>query len=298
MSTRDDPLAKLTVSPDRVFYATGILLDAQDFDAEQTYHRSRLARSLAYLHGSGTVAGLEVVPETAGEEQLAVKPGIAIDRLGRLIEIPRQACIRLQRWFDDNKQITDDDLKQSLYGEPYNGIVVDVFLRFVACERGKTPAFASGPFDALDAVTPSRLRDGYELSLVIRKDLELPLPVGAPPLTERDPRLKLPQNPWPDLSAIADLNARRTTLNQAIFNAWREGTEQWDRNGHPVPLPEHTERQDTTALFLARVVLPATAGTNGGRPVRSQVPITADNINNQLRSFVYTAGALARWIGV
>src|SRR5262245_37226124 len=109
MSTRNDPLAAAAETAragvlDRVFYATGILLAADDFDAEQTYHRGRLARALAYLHGSGTVAGLRVgvLPALAPgadpaflqgrEEELRVQPGLAIDRLGRLIEIPRAAC--------------------------------------------------------------------------------------------------------------------------------------------------------------------------------------------------------------
>ena len=45
---------------ERPSYATGILLDAQDFTDEQTYHRGRLARALASLTGGGTLAGLRV----------------------------------------------------------------------------------------------------------------------------------------------------------------------------------------------------------------------------------------------
>ena len=49
----DDPLYAL---PDagRPHYATGMLLDAVDFAAEQTYHRNRLARALAFVSGAGT----------------------------------------------------------------------------------------------------------------------------------------------------------------------------------------------------------------------------------------------------
>src|SRR5437879_5857168 len=49
----------------RVFYATGVLLDAQNLDAEQLYDHRRLGRALSYLHGSGTLAGLEVTWEKA-----------------------------------------------------------------------------------------------------------------------------------------------------------------------------------------------------------------------------------------
>ena len=91
--------------PQRPFYATGMLLDAADFSAEQTYHRGRLAQALALLSGGGTLAGLAVghaaenLP-TDRPEEIRVAPGVAIDRLGRLVEIGRPACLRLQRWWD------------------------------------------------------------------------------------------------------------------------------------------------------------------------------------------------------
>src|SRR2546421_4676559 len=73
----------------RVFYATGVLLDAQHLDAEQLYDHRRLGRALSYLHGSGTLAGLEVTWEKATggrSERLVVKPGIALGRLRRVIQ--------------------------------------------------------------------------------------------------------------------------------------------------------------------------------------------------------------------
>ena len=69
MSTSTDPLSEKVQSPDRLFFATGVLLDAEDFKAEQLYHRGRLSRALAYLHGYGTVAGLKV------EWQPPLEPG-------------------------------------------------------------------------------------------------------------------------------------------------------------------------------------------------------------------------------
>src|SRR5438105_2786296 len=120
MTVSSDPLkaALATVEPldgtngirgldsrDRLAFATGQMLSADDFQAEQGYHRGRLARALASLHGSGTVAGLRVAhvaPTPTVEEQLQVQPGIAIDRLGRLIELPRAACLRLNVWWTDH----------------------------------------------------------------------------------------------------------------------------------------------------------------------------------------------------
>ena len=289
MSTRGDPLGKRPEPPDRVFYATGTLLDAQDFEAEQTYHRGRLARALAYLQGSGTVAGLKVEWRASAdrEEELLVRAGIALDRLGRIIEVPRDACLRLNRWYLAQDV---DDLIQGLHGAPHDGLVVDVFVRFLACERGKTPAFATGPFDVVDALTPSRLRDFYQLDLIIRRE-------ATPPL---------PQAPWPDLpgpgqpgsSRTARRSARtrkRAALREAIFEAWREGTADWTDDG-PVPLPEHAVGQDPRSLFLARLVLPAVIGPAGSRPVRTTgQPVRVDNDS---RPFVYGTGALAAWLGL
>jgi hypothetical protein len=294
MSTTNDVLTGAE-SPDRVFYATGVLLDANDFTAEQSYHRGRLARALAFLHGSGTVAGLKVEHELATapttefpqgtEEHLEVNPGLAIDRLGRLIEVPRAACMRLGRWYDEiaarrtaeasgPRKDTVDDLIQAHHGPPFNGVVADVFLRFAACERGKTPAFATGPFDALDAVQPSRLRDAYELKLVLRKEANPPLP----------------ESHWPDLGSIADPAARRTAVQEAIFNAWpRDETLDPD---DPEPTLEYPPDFDRAAVFLARITIPAApSAAPQTAPARSADPVRVDNSG---RLFVYRARALAR----
>lgn len=292
-----DPLAKRPEPPDMVAYAIGMLLGADDFEDEQLYHRGRLARALRYLHGAGTVAGLRVVwvaPLAEGadpefprgrEESLVVRPGVAVDRLGRLIEVPSAACIRLDRWYNGQPP---DRLTAALHpkdgADPLSGVVVDVFIRHYLCERGKTPAFASGPFDALDAVRPSRLREFYKLELVAR--------------VENPPPLPAPQ--WSDLSGIADPDERREALQEEIFNAWQEGVESasggWGNDG-PAPLREHVEDQDTTSLFLARLTLPAVAAaSNDERPVRTAGQEV--NVDNHSRTFVYTAGALARWLGL
>ena len=288
MSLELDPLAKAQAegeSQDRLWYATGVLLDAKDFLDEQTYHRGRLARALAYLYGSGTVAGLRVVWEPAvgpgadvslpdgRPERIKVEPGLAIDRLGRLVELPRTACLRLNRWYEAQ---SDDDLAQGFHGAPFNGVVVDVFLTFVACERGKTPAFAAGPYDALDPVVPSRIRDGYAVALVIRKEADPPVPV----------------NQWPDLSGVADPSERADRMRQAVFGAWREGTQWRELDGKLAPMLEHAAGQDTTAVLLARLVVPATQASSAARPQRTEdAPVLVDN---NIRPIVFNAG---RWAG-
>jgi hypothetical protein len=291
-----DPLETKPQAPDRLFYATGIMLDADDFKVEQLYHRSRLSRALLYLHGSGTVAGLFVEwvkPIAPGvdprfkqglEETIEVHPGIAIDRLGRIIEVPAKACIRLGRWYDQQEP---DELFKALHattqGGPNNVVTVDVFIRFHVCERGKTPCFATGPFDALDAVQPSRLREFYKLELIAREEDPAPLPADR----------------WPDLSGVAAAAARRTKIHEAIFNGWREGKEGdgkgWNEDG-PAPLTEDalTPQQDPTSLFLARLEIPVDPPESGQRPRRKDDEVV---VNNSSRRFVYTGAALAKLFG-
>jgi hypothetical protein len=298
---------------DRVHYATGILLAAEDFRAEQQYHRGRQARALRYLHGPGTVAGLHVTyePEVAAtedtpgrEEQLWVDAGLAIDQLGRLIELRTARCIRLERWYDYMSETAPDTLATARHtvtlqadrsnpdGTPalpeavdLTGVVLDIFLRFFVCEQGKTPAFASGPFDALDAVLPARLRDSAEVLLV-------PRTVDAP---------RYPVDPYAaideGLDAIADADERERTrrlrLRTVIFDAWDEPDDPRAR-ARPVEIPEQI---DSTSVFLARLVLPAglPPASHTAPPRSAGEPVEIDNSN---RLFAYTPRALAAWLGL
>lgn len=276
-----DPLSDPLLAPERPHYATGMLLGAEDFLAEQAYHRGRLARALAWLHGFGTVAGLRVTvqpatpatPENQGTpEQLVVDPGLALDRLGRLIELPRPACLDLTRWLTTLPADTRTAALHPKNGsDPYSGLVVDLFVRFVQCPHALTPALAAGPFDALDAAVPARLADSYELELVPRAET-------LPPL---------PQNAWPDLDTIADPAARAAAFQQAVFDLWPEGTRDLDGRGQLEALAEHVPGQDTAALWLARLAIPVA----GDPPLRAPGDVVLDNAS---RPFV---PASARWIG-
>jgi hypothetical protein len=292
MGTRSDPLRKGPV-PDRVFYATGALLDADDFTAEQTYHRARLARVLAYLHGSGTVAGLRVVHQpgiAAGadpalaegrEERLMVEPGLAVDPIGRLIEIPRAGCIRLGRWYQqqDAEQLSSAVHTLTADDTSLTGVVADVYARFVPCERGKTPAFVAGPFAALDAVAPSRVRDEYALDLVLRDEDTPPEPTRI---------LDLPDD---------DEDEARTQLHEAILDAWREGTDE-EGDAEISLLHAHAAGQDPTSVFLARLVIETEEGEPAAGDPPARVAERTVSVMNTMRPFVYTGGSLSRWMGI
>lgn len=296
MTTRNDPLTTEPRTTERLFYATGMLLDAVDFTDEQLYHRGRLARALAYLHGSGTVTGLAVEYNagTGGQDELRVQPGLAIDRLGRLVEVYTAACIRLQRWYD---QQSDDALRQALHTganaipievrkndteldvAEFEGVVVDLFIHFAACERGKTPAFASGPFDATDAAQPSRVQDGYELQLVLRNQTPVPA---------------LPSSPWTGLGSIADPQLRRRRIQETLLGHWPESSI-WtgDDRLKPLSIPD-LAGLDPTSVFLARVVLPVQVVAPPARLLRVAGEA---HLDNHSRPFAYPTGALAAGLG-
>ena len=112
-------------------------------------------------------------------------------------------------------------------------IVADIFLAFHECPRGYTPAFASGPFDALDASQPSRVRDGYELSLVLRTEADGDLPVAS--------------DPWEGIAG-ATVADRLAAAEQAAFELWHQAAQ---------PAPENAAGVDPTAVLLARLRIPA-----------------------------------------
>lgn len=297
---KSDPLLKPNTEADRLHYATGELLGADDFRDEQTYHRRQLARALLFLQGSGAIAGLRVVARhlpgsdpSLDDVELEVEPGLALDRAGRLIEVPRPACLRVRRWYEfvehqlpDSDGLDVDDLRTAFHGA--DGVVLaDIYLTFHPCDRGYTPAFASGPFDALDASQPSRVRDAYELALVPRSEAD------PPPAFD----------PW---AGIHDAPAalRPEVARQVSLNAWR-------MLAIPPPdtLPEaqNPAGVDPTAVLLARLSIPAGPAPDGdSAPVPDwtaaawpaptpppPAPVEeTPNIDNSVRNFLLPPAAL------
>ena len=289
-----DPLVS-SAHADRLHYSTGELLGADDFRDEQTYHRRQLARALLHLHGSGVIAGLRVFHRhrpgqngAADEVELEVKPGLALDHAGRLIEVPRDACLRLRRWFGfiaarppSSTELDAGDLRLAWRadgGVTAGGVIVaDVFLAFHQCPRGYTPAFASGPFDALDASQPSRVRDGYELSLVLR--------------TEADPDLPVASDPWAGIAG-ATVAERLAAAEQLAFDLWRQSAQ---------PAPENAAGVDPTAVLLARLRIPAEQNPNAAEaPIpdwsAAVWPTEHAHVDNRVRHVLLPPAAVRRVI--
>lgn len=211
-SNDSDPLEK-RITPERVNYRNGVLLDQKDFKDEQTYMRGRLSRALAFLHGSGTVAGLEVLNPETQPHVIMVMPGLAIDPVGRLIEVPVPYCIRAREWFaGQDKQ----DLEESFANSGGSAVVVDLFVKFNVCGRGMTPCFGVGNTEGTDAFAHERLLDGAFFEMEIRTEADPDKP--APDRFHGLPRID-PDNP-PDLSAALTIikNHKYTAWNEDMLN--------------------------------------------------------------------------------
>ena len=278
-SAPSDPLERQP-PPERVNYATGVLLQAEDFQDEQTYHRGRLAAALRHLVGFGTIAGLAVRAPVAedNELELRVEPGVALDRYGRLVELGAPYCIRLARWFA--AQATSA-LRPAIHRSPRTpfdvAVVADVFLAAKPCGRGKTPSFASGPFDALDALVPARMAEQPDLELVLRQE-------GAPA------DIPSPKNFWPAPNASAENKLK------AVLGSWDLGLSGGADEGLE-PLAEQVEDvgSDLSAVLLARIAIPVTLAADapsGTRPVLdlAQRP----RVDNGIRPFIFLPG---KWLG-
>jgi hypothetical protein len=253
--------------PDRVHYDTGVLLDAQDFRDEQTYHRGRLARALAYLGGSGTLVGLRASAQRpAPGPELQVAGGLAVDRLGRLIEVPRPWCLRLGPWLAAQ---TDDALRAALGPQ---GVVADLYLLYVARARGATPSFAHGAFDATDALSPARVRDAFRFTLRLRPE------AAADPAAPQF----LPAARFAALREVAPAE-RPAALREALLDGWTDALARPDGGALP-PLREHGPDVDPASVFIARVRLPAV--DDGPRPAVDLDTLSDTHVDNHARSFV------------
>lgn len=406
MASPTDPLSP-PQAPSRVFYSLGRMLGVDDFQADQNYHRGRLARALLQLCGTGTVSGLNVTvpqlwspgtsypafafvydanqnvqlntgtagisgstppafaaaaggsvvdsngivwtnqgpvnaagwrsstlfsypnaivdsnnniqilnvkpnlttgttrpiwntaigavtgdppstPSAAGAPaawicagpatlEVEVLPGVAIDRAGRIIEVPRAVCIRLQNWLSGQ---TNGDLNSAIHS---GNILVDVFATFVPCTNGVTPCFAtSDDYSATDAFSANRLLDSFAMQLVLR--------------TEANP--KLPQDQWLGTGAApagSVTQAYETSLKQSILTA-RSGAGAFEPFAPAGAIPvEYPAGFDYSSVFLARISIPATPGATGQPPTYQINQISIDNLS---RLFLYPASLVARAVGL
>lgn len=88
-----DPFVALRVSQ-------GMLLGVDDFHVLMGNPRGKHMLHQAWLHGSGVVWGLGVKPH--GRHELTVRPGLAVDGLGRELVLTGSTTVDIADWLRDN----------------------------------------------------------------------------------------------------------------------------------------------------------------------------------------------------
>ena len=80
----------------RVNYFEGRLLSADDFRAEQEYHRRKSRLHNLRLHGSGVASGLTVsLSGGTSRPAITVKPGVGIDPIGNELELDAERAVAI-----------------------------------------------------------------------------------------------------------------------------------------------------------------------------------------------------------
>ena len=285
--------------PERLHYAAGVLLDTTDFEDEQAYHRAQLGRALTALFGFGTLAGLRVLHTATAlpgdnstcSVEVHVKPGLALDRLGRLIEVRREQCLRVEDWLASRDAAGDiveptrtAEVKAAVVGAAGSRrLLLDVWLRYLPCAHGRTPAFAAGPFNATDYTVPARLADGFEMSLELAADKNgTAVPVnGLPPLDEALTELQ---------AEVNDADRRQARLAWSVDNVLDRT---WLTPSDSAPdqlakLAEHRQEAAWASVLLARVDVPVSDDPFPRVAAKPRVDATAATlVDNRLRPIVF-----------
>jgi hypothetical protein len=209
-----------------------------------------------------------------------------------LIEVPRPWCIRINRWYaalaDSANAVGRAALRNALRSDL---VIVDVFVEFELCDRGKTPSFAEGAIDATDATAPHRVRDAFRFLLAPRD------------LDPDDPRT-LPGPRFPAFSS-ATPEQRVIELKQHILAGWNGTLARPGERARPHPgepqLAWAREQPLTLSpgvVFLARLRIPAVAGAGDAAPTPNFAAMNATHVDNLSRAFVFPSDALARALGL
>lgn len=218
----------------RVHYADGMLVQAEDLTTDQSYH-GRARRALAYyLHGPGVLRGLDVTVDRHGHPgeadgeprtRVVVSAGQAIDAAGRLVEVYQPMCMNLEKWLGDLDRDAVPDV-----AEPT--VSAALALRYRRYSAGRRPAFVSGLFDATDATREAHDYDGFDLDL-LRPEQATSVLIKKEPL------------------AGADFEARLASL-EAELRAWLPAAGEG-------PDPQEEDGEDPEAgdwVLLAELTIP------------------------------------------
>jgi hypothetical protein len=149
---------------ERVHYFQRQLLTADDLTADQEYFREKLRRHNRYLHGWGTVCGLEVVAAPTGEIpwRVQVTPGYALGPWGDEIYVGEPVHIDLARCGPG--AVTDPCEPDLLHtGGSALGPTLFLAIKYAECLAKPVRALPAGCACEEEACEYSRIRDSFQI---------------------------------------------------------------------------------------------------------------------------------------
>lgn len=139
----------------------GMLLGVSDFQVLAGNPRGKLQLHQAWQHGKGVVWGYGVVIDS-DSGQLRVRPGLAVDGLGREVASSADMCLDVHEWLVD--QMTNFGFKPDGGPDRYS-LSAQLVLTHAACLSRPVPSVSSTCGQATDTVAYSRVIEMAHLDL-------------------------------------------------------------------------------------------------------------------------------------
>lgn len=135
-------------------YYTGKLLSAKDFKTEQEYFNDKRRLFNIFTIGSGILYGLDVIKtgDKRQEESISIKPGVAIDSLGRELVVPE----------------IDNVILSELQGFPEDEYIGALYLCLEYDEKGKAEASIDDEDEDSTLKKYNRIIEGYKVVLKLK----------------------------------------------------------------------------------------------------------------------------------
>ena len=154
------------IAPERNHFFYGKLMDAEQFDKDQSYFNHKRSLVNRFVLGSGVVCGLSVVKDADAEGMLRIDPGLALDGLGREIVVAAPATV-------DPRQLTND--RGEPEGDPIENGTVEIRLAFAETRADLVPVLVPDCGD-VERCAASTIREGFRV--LVR---EAPDDIPGPP---------------------------------------------------------------------------------------------------------------------
>lgn len=144
-------------------YFYGMLLDVYHFERETNYHNAKRWLINRLVLGYGVVCGLDVLPGREGN-QILITPGVAIDKWGREIIVPKQiGPIAIPDELMPRPGGQYEEQARHIKQEPEEEGCVQVLICYHECESDPIPVLA-GDCNNSQPCAPSTIREQYRVS--------------------------------------------------------------------------------------------------------------------------------------